>query len=56
MTKSQLIEALAWIKDDAELHIAIPHPSLDSVMEVFPLQELRYNLQPSRVDLIGRYE
>lgn len=53
MTKAELISALEWFKDDVELHIAIPHPVLDSLNEIRSLREVRYRLQPSRVELIA---
>lgn len=53
MTKVELMTALEWFKDDAELHIVVPHPVLESLMEVRPLQECRYRLQPYRVELVA---
>lgn len=53
VTKAELISALEWFKDDAELHIVIPHPALVAVIEVYTLQDVRYRLQPSRIELVA---
>lgn len=55
MTKAELLSALEWIKDDAELHITVPHPTLDNLMEVFGVAEVRYRLQPARVEIVAKY-
>lgn len=53
MTKAELLTALEWFKDDAELHIAVHHPALDSLMEVYPLKECRYRIVPYRIELVA---
>lgn len=53
MTKAELISALEWFKDDAELHIVVPHPVIETLMEVYPVSHCRMRLMPSRFEIVA---
>ena len=52
MTKAELVSALEWFKDDAELHICVPHHVLN-LQQILPLESVRMNLVPLRVELVA---
>jgi hypothetical protein len=54
VTKAELISALEWFKDDAELHIVVPHEALEGLEEVLKLDSARYQLIPPQVQLVAR--
>lgn len=44
MTKTELMSALEWAKDDAEIRIEIPHPALSGMAEVLSIDECVYRV------------
>lgn len=53
MTKEELISALEWFRNDAEIHVCVEHPALTGIAEIFTLTECRYRLQPARLELVA---
>lgn len=53
MTKAELVSSLEWFRDDAEIHLYVPHEALDGIGQVLPIKEVRYNLMPGRVDIVA---
>jgi len=53
MTKAELMSALEWAKDDAEVRIEVPHPVLTSLVEFLRIEECTYRVNgPGRGFLI----
>lgn len=53
MTKAELISALEWFRDEAEIHLWIPHPDLEGIGELRCIEQVRYNLMPPRVEVVA---